>query len=384
MRLATKYRPGRFGEVSGQRAVVGVLHRMAQRRNMPPAMLFHGAYGSGKTTCARILAAALNCDEDPGPASSWPCGACVSCKAVADGSSLDVIEVDAARFGTVEKAREIVELVQYGTPGRWRVVIFDECQSMSRDAVNHMLKTIEEPPPGVLFVFVTTEKDKLLPTLPSRCTTFAFTRLPVAVIRERLAYVRDAEGITISDELLTHLADRAQGVMRNALTDLGKAASVGIPSLAAWQELHAETDFAPALLSAAAQGSKAQAYAELDKALLVTSDYASLVAALASCLRDVLVLQGGGTVTAQGDRLAARKRLAQAVDSYHVVQAMRVLWDLQVRVAREDRQGALDLAVARVSEVLCPTPKPEKTASNGNGYHVLTPQDLAQTEGFKL
>jgi DNA polymerase-3 subunit gamma/tau len=306
MRLATKYRPQTFDEVSGQRATIACLRGMAERRDVPSALLFFGAFGSGKTTSARVLAAALNCEAE-----DRPCGTCPSCKAVAAGTSPDVTEVDAASNGTVDKVREICDLVQYGPAGQWRVVIFDEAQSMSRDAVNHILKTLEEPPPCVVFILVTTERGKLLPTAPSRCIPFAFTRLPAAVVAARLRQVADAEGIAVEDELLAHLAARANGALRDALNYLEQAASVRIRTLAAWRELNCETDFAPALLSAAVSGNHARLYAELDTALLTCSDYAELVRQLAFCLRDILVLATGGKAEHQGEALAARRALAE-------------------------------------------------------------------------
>jgi DNA polymerase-3 subunit gamma/tau len=380
-RLATKYRPRRFAEVSGQRATVSVLNRMAQRRNVPPALLFYGAYGSGKTTSARIFGAALNCAERPGPASSWPCAVCPSCKAVASSTSLDVIEQDAASNGTVDRVREICELVQYGTTGAYRVVIFDEAHSMSRDAFNHLLKTLEEPPPLTSFVLVTTERGKILPTVASRCVPFAFTRLPLPVIAARLREVCSAEGIDAEPALIHHLADRADGAMRDGLMLLDQVAAVGLSSLRGWQALTADEDFAPALLSAAAQGAHDRLYAELDRALLTCSDYAALARQLVTCLRDVLVLSAGGSITAQGEALEARRTLALNIDSRRAVRAMGVLWDLQVKYRTEDRRAGLELAAALLSEKLCPPPKAN---GNGNGHHAaVTAAGLAAMEDFR-
>ena len=382
-RLATKHRPYRFAQVAGQRATVSVLNRMAQRKNVPPALLFYGAYGCGKTTSARILAAALNCAESPGPAASWPCGACPSCKAVAAGTSLDVIEVDAASNGSVERVGEICDLVQYNAVGEWRVVILDEAHSMSRDAGNRLLKTLEEPPPRVIFVLVTTERGKILPAVVSRCVPFAFSRLAPAVIASRLTEVCAAEGIDAEPDLVRHLADQADGAMRDALMLLDQVAAVGLSSLRGWQALTADEDFAPALLSAAAQGDHARMYAELDRALLTSSDYAALTRQLTTCLRDVLVLSAGGDITVQGEGLEARRRLAHNIDSRRAVRAMGVLWDLQVKFRTEDRRAGLQLAAAMLSERLCPQPK----QANGNGLHHngqvhLTGAGLRQMEGF--
>lgn len=377
-RLATKYRPATFAEVSGQKATVAVLKGMADRRDVPSALLFYGAYGSGKTTSARLLAAALNCEEG-----ERPCGTCPSCKAVAAGTSLDVVEVDAASNGTVDKVREICDLVQYGPSGRWRVVIFDEAQSMSRDAFNHLLKTLEEPPPCVVFILVTTEKGKILPTVSSRCIPFAFTRLPAAAVNSRLSQVCGAEGIEASPELLMHIAAKSNGSMRDALNLLEQAASVGITTLAAWRELNCEADFAPALLAAAAAGNHARLYAALDTALLTCSDYAELVRQLAFCLRDILVLTGGGNVPLQGEALAARRALAEEIGAARAAKAMGVLWELQTKYRTEDRRAGLEVAAAMLTEKLRTVPLPQ--APSGNGHRSFAdPADLVKLEEFTL
>lgn len=377
MRLATKYRPATFDEVSGQKATIACLRGMAERRDVPSALLFFGAFGSGKTTSARILAAALNCEAE-----SRPCGACPSCKAIAAGNSLDVHEVDAASNGTVEKVREICDLVQYGPAGHWRVVIFDEAQSMSRDAVNHLLKTLEEPPPYVVFVLVTTERGKLLPTAPSRCIPFAFTRLPAAAVAARLRQVADAEHIDVEDELLAHLAAKANGAMRDALNYLEQASILKIRTLAGWRELNSELDFAPALLSAAVSGSHARLYAELDTALLTCSDYSELVRQLCFCLRDILVLVSGGRVEHQGEALAARRSLAEEIGAARAVKAMGVLWELQTKFRAEDRIAGLNNAVVMLAERLGATRQPPP-GSNGHDQ-LVTQADLAKLEEFTL
>lgn len=352
--LDLTYRPHCFGEVAGQKYTVAVLHAMCKRRTVPSALLFFGSPGSGKTTSARIVAAALNCEAPPGPAGVWPCRECPSCKAVVAGTSLDVIEIDAASNGSVERIKEIRSLVQYGTAGQYRVVILDEAQSMSRDANNALLKVLEEPPASTIFVLCTTEPGKILETVVSRCSPFEFTRLSPGIVVSRLREVCTLEGLPASDELLARLAEQSGGIMRNGLKLLDQAASVGISSLGAWLKLTGDDDFAPALLTQAAQGDHARLFAELDRVLLSHGDYAQITASLVSCLRDVLVLGAGGTVPAQGEALASRQRLAHNVESRRVVNAMRVLWDLQVRVRTEDKRAGLELAVTMVADKLCP------------------------------
>jgi DNA polymerase III gamma/tau subunit len=170
--------------------------------------------------------------------------------------------------------------------------------------------------------------------------------------------------------------------MRTGLKLLDQAASVGIASLGAWSKLSGGEDFAPSLVSAAAAGDHAALFAALDKVLLAHSDYPAITASLVACLRDVLVLQAGAAVRAQGDALAARSELAARLDKRRVVQAMRVLWDLQVRVRTEDRRSGLELAVVMVSEKLCPAVGDGHHNGNGHKPSPLTATDLASMPGF--
>lgn len=383
MGLDLTYRPRRFGEVAGQPYTKAVLHAMCRKRTVPSAMLFYGTPGSGKTTSARIVAAALNCHEPPGPASSWPCGTCPSCKSVAAGNSLDVIEIDAASNGSVERIREIRTQVQFGTAGQYRVVILDEAHSMSRDAYNALLKVLEEPPDLTVFVLCTTEPGKVLQTVVSRCSPYEFTLLAPAVVAARLREVCELEGLQASDELLARLAEQSGGIMRNGLKLLDQAAAVGITSLDAWSKLSGDEDFAPGLIEAAASGDHARLFASLDHVLLSHSDYPSITASIVSCLRDILVAQAGGELAVQGQARAARKALADRLPRRSVVSAMKVLWDLQVRVRTEDKRAGMELAVAMVSERLCPSVAPSNGHSANGSSHV-TPGDLAAMQDFVI
>ena len=389
--LALRYRPAKFGEVAGQRATAAVLYAMAKKRTVPPALLFYGARGCGKTSTARILGMALNCGGEPGSASSWPCGECPSCKAVADGTSLDVLEVDAASNGSVDQIHRIRELVQYGTAGEYRVVLLDEAHSMSRDAFNALLKVLEEPPPNTVFVLLTTEYGKILPTVASRCMPFPFARLSPAAIIARLEWICQDAGVPAAPELLAAIAGRADGAMRDAIMLLDQVASVGISTLEAWQELAGEEDFAPRLVSAAADGDHKKLFEALDQVVCHTGDYATITARLVACLRDILVLSAGGQITEQGSALEDRRELAARLDAVQVVRAMRVLWDLQVKVRTEDRRSGLELAVVMVSEQFTKLAYSAARGNgngssngNGNGHRPKpTEEDIMALEGFK-
>ncbi|KJU82557.1 DNA polymerase III subunit gamma/tau [Candidatus Magnetobacterium bavaricum] len=187
------------------------------------AYLFSGPRGVGKTSAARILAKSLNCVNGP---TTTPCGKCVSCQAVRDGSFMDVIEIDGASNNSVDDIRDLREKVKYAPSGsRYKIYIIDEAHMLSTAAFNALLKTLEEPPPNVIFVLATTAPNKIISTVLSRCQHLPFKRVPSSLIKERLMLVSQAEGFNISDEALELIARAADGGMRDCLTLLDKIAS---------------------------------------------------------------------------------------------------------------------------------------------------------------
>jgi DNA polymerase III subunit gamma/tau len=379
--LATDYRPRTFGDVAGQRPVAAVLYRMVRRHKVPSALLFHGPYGSGKTSMARILAAALNCAEEPGPGGGnhWPCGGCPSCKAVWNDTSLDLLEVDAASNGTIDHVRHIRDLVQYATPGEHRLVVLDEAHGLSGPGSEALLKILEEPPDRTSFVLATTEPRKLSRTVASRCLPFPFDPISPAVIRTRLEYICAAEGITVEPELLAAISERADGALRDAVMLLEQVYDVGITTLEDWRELLGETDFAPAFIAAAASGDYPAMYARLDEAICSSGDYGSVASRVITVLRDMLVLSAGAAVPSiRGEALELRKTLAARLGAPAIVEAMRVLWDLQVRVRSDDRRSSLELAAVMLAEKLCPVPQGIATP---NGHHTASDGELSAILG---
>lgn len=350
--LALKYRPGRFDDLVGQRFVHVVLRQMVTVGAVPSALLFCGPRGTGKTTTARITAAALNCDNRPGP-----CGHCPSCKAVADGTSLDVVEIDAASNGLVDDIRALRQQVLYSVGGDWRVVILDEAHSMSQAAFNALLKTLEEPPPRTVFILATTEPAKIPDTVASRCMRFAFTRVAAADIAARLHHIAAAENITIDPALITHIADRADGALRDAVMTLDQMHRAGITTVEQYADLTGETDIGPAIVSAVASGNIATVYTTLADIYTRVGDPDAIADAVIATLRDILILHAGGTPTASGPALADRTRLADQLDPAAVHAACRVLWDHKVRVrATDNPRVALDLALAVLTGKLSHTP----------------------------
>lgn len=214
--LHHKYRPQTFAELVGQEAIAATLTNAIQQQRIAPAYLFTGARGTGKTSSARILAKSLNCLSSPQPTET-PCGKCEVCQAIARGSALDVIEIDAASNTGVDNIRELIERAQFApVQCRYKVYIIDEVHMLSTAAFNALLKTLEEPPDRVVFVLATTDPQRVLPTIISRCQRFDYRRIPLDAMVRHLQKIADLEAISIQDEAVTLVAQIAQGGLRDA------------------------------------------------------------------------------------------------------------------------------------------------------------------------
>jgi DNA polymerase-3 subunit gamma/tau len=214
--LARTWRPQRFSELFGQDAVVQTLCNALSSGTFGQAYLFSGLRGVGKTTAARLLAKAVNCVEGP---TAEPCGKCVSCLEVADGSSIDVIEMDAATHTGVDEVRELQDLLRFHpTRDRFRVIIVDEVHMLSKSAFNALLKTIEEPPPYILWIFATTERLKVPATIQSRCQQLEFRPVSNELIRARLEEIAAKEKFTLTPSAAASVAAAADGSVRDALS----------------------------------------------------------------------------------------------------------------------------------------------------------------------
>lgn len=222
--VARRFRPKTFEEIVGQEPILRSLRSALSAERIPHAFLFAGSRGVGKTTLARIFARALNCEKGPTPT---PCDKCAACASVLAGTNPDVIEIDAASHNLVEDIRELRERVGFASMGsRYKVYILDEAHMLTRSAFNAFLKTLEEPPPRVVFILATTELHKLPETIRSRCQVLPFSRVEPTAIRGRLADICRHEGIAVGDDVLAAIAAASKGGMRDAETTLERVLPV--------------------------------------------------------------------------------------------------------------------------------------------------------------
>jgi len=214
--LYRKFRPGLFEDVKGQEHIVTTLKNQIKANRIGHAYLFTGTRGTGKTTVAKIFAKTVNCES---PTENGPCGECRTCKAIAAGASMNVIEIDAASNNGVDNIREIVDEVSYSpAEGKYKVYIIDEVHMLSIGAFNALLKTLEEPPSYVIFILATTEVHKLPITILSRCQRYDFKRISIDTITGRMQELIDAEGVQVEEKALRYIAKTADGSMRDALS----------------------------------------------------------------------------------------------------------------------------------------------------------------------
>src|SRR5215213_3947697 len=226
--LARRYRSGTFDELIGQDHVARTLKKAITSGRIAHAYLFCGTRGTGKTSTARILAKCLNCQSFDAPTAE-PCGKCASCEAIARGDDIDVIEIDAASNTQVEKTRDvIIENAAYRPArSRFKIYIIDEVHMLSKSSFNALLKTLEEPPEHVKFILATTEAEKVLPTILSRCQRYDFRNIPTREIAAHLKQITKQEKIDADEDALLLVAKAGAGSMRDALSLLDRLLSIG-------------------------------------------------------------------------------------------------------------------------------------------------------------
>jgi DNA polymerase III subunit gamma/tau len=354
--LYRKYRPQDFDEVVGQEAVVRTLKNAISSGQVRQAYLFAGPRGTGKTSLARILAKGLNCAQGPTPTPDKTCNACVT---IANGTSLDVIEMDAASQRGIDDIREIRErVVLQPAEGRYKVYILDEAHQLTDAAWNALLKLIEEPPPHLVFVFCTTDLSKVLPTVRSRCQTFVFARPRLPELVRYLRRVADGEGINVPDQALALVARGARGSFRDAVSTLDQLASAtenDVSVQAVLQLLGAvEEEALFRLCDLIVDRDTAGALTSLEELAEQGQDLGRLVVDLLEHLRHLMLVQHMGEVPESLPVTdETRERLRAQANQLGEATVIRLV-DLLAVAVEDMRQGGdprlpLELAIVKVT-----------------------------------
>ena len=296
--LYRTYRPSTFDEVAGQEHIVKTLKNALATGKLAHAYLFAGPRGTGKTTMAKLLAKALNCDEGIG----HQCNECKNCKAIIDGTHPDVLELDAASNNGVDEIRDLIDKVKYGTIlGRYKVYIIDEVHMLSTGAFNALLKTLEEPPEHVIFILATTEPHKILPTILSRCQRYDFTKFSDKDIKNRLKAVLENEGVAYNEEAIDIIISLADGGMRDALSILDQVLAYSNNKLDTQDVLDIfaleSKDEKLALLNSIVNKDVPDVLARINRYINLGTDIKRLTDDLLLILKDILIYQSSRNIS---------------------------------------------------------------------------------------
>jgi len=356
--LARKYRPQTFSEITGQEHVTRTLTNAIEQDRVHHAFLFCGARGVGKTTAARVLAKALNCDQGPTP---MPCGECKPCLEIAASGAIDVYEIDGASNRGINEIRELREGVAYAPQrDRYKIYIIDEVHMLTTEAFNALLKTLEEPPPHVKFIFATTEPHKIPITILSRCQRFDFKRIPLSVMVGRLQEILEAESITIDSPSLRLIARESEGSMRDALSLMDRIISFAGDSANFDQVTDilgvADRGWLRDLVEAALARDASKALGVVQDVFSYGTDIKQFTHDLVHYLRDIIMLRVAGRDTSLTDLSDEETRTLAGLGRNHQVADLQRLFAVITATAEKLAQASfprleLEMAVIRMCEL---------------------------------
>lgn len=344
--LYRKFRPNTFEDVKGQEHIVTTLKNQIQAERIGHAFLFCGTRGTGKTTVAKILARAVNCEH---PVDGSPCNECATCKAIMAGTSMNVIEIDAASNNGVDNIREIREEVAYRpTQGKYKVYIIDEVHMLSTGAFNALLKTLEEPPSYVIFILATTEAHKIPVTILSRCQRYDFHRISIDTIAGRLQELMDKEGVQAEEKALRYVAKAGDGSMRDALSLLDQCIAFYLGQELTYDKVleilgTVDTEVFSKLLRQVLAGNITGCIHMLEELIAGGKELTQFVADFTWYMRNLLLVKTSGdaeeVLDVSSENLKALKEESQMVDTDTLMRYIRVLSELsnQLRYASQKR-----------------------------------------------
>lgn len=344
--ISLKYRPQRFEDVIGQEHITITLKNAIEKNRLGHAYIFSGPRGTGKTTTARLLAKMVNCQN---PQDGNPCNECVSCREITEGRSLDVLEIDGASNRGIDSIRDLREQVKYPpTLGKYKVYIIDEFHQITKDAFNALLKTLEEPPKHILFIFATTELHKVLPTILSRCQRFEFKRIPLVQVMDLLRNIAKQEGIAIDDDSLLLIAKKGDGSIRDSESILEQVIAFSNEDISYESILNIlgvireEVYFSMFRALASAQADKALEI--IDDMLMYGYDLAEFVSMFSIFLRDLYMVKAHGSSDILNTTENLKKEyaeLAKDQDARELIRMLSIVNDELPRISRSSNTKIL-------------------------------------------
>lgn len=357
--LYRKFRPDNFDEVKGQEHIVTTLKNQIKADRIGHAYLFCGTRGTGKTTIAKILAKAVNCENTK---DGSPCNECPQCRAITAGASMNVIEIDAASNNGVDNIREIRDEVQYPpTEGRYKVYIIDEVHMLSIGAFNALLKTLEEPPSYVIFILATTEAHKIPVTILSRCQRYDFKRISIDVISDRLRELAEREQVDIEEKAVRYIAKAADGAMRDALSLMDQCIAFYLGETLTYDNVlevlgAVDTTVFSDMLRCILADNTVGAIEKLDEVVMSGRDLSQFITDFTWYLRNLLLVMTSNDdaeniVDVTSERLAALKEEAAMTDAETLMRYIRILSELsnQMKFATSKRVLA-EVAIVKLTK----------------------------------